>query len=267
MYQKELTEAQFYKEIEKIKEIFLIIDEPTTLRKSIEYAENWNNELQCYEIEYICRKVDYSIIHEFGHIFLVKITKYLYFARTALELRKINEIIESKGFEYLNLEQRNLVIMWDYSNSIIDSFVDYNAFNNIANFYPFYLTHIDKMLSWLEMEVRDADLHHFLTAYTLFYLGFRYILKIEHFKSRQKRIDNFLGRLIENIVKKSALTIESFQKINRKLDYFNYIKSTQNPEKILRFIFEVLIELKLWDKNTITTDFKRVFPKISLFTK
>jgi len=59
-----LSEEQFFREFDKIKEKFSLIHECIIPIYSIEYAEDWNDEKQCYEVEHKIRGINYYIIRE-----------------------------------------------------------------------------------------------------------------------------------------------------------------------------------------------------------
>ena len=182
--------------------------------------------------------VDYEIIHELGHILLVKLTGYPYFVR------------------FRAGEPANIC---EYANAIIDGFIDHHAFKN--DYYFLLLNYIDNRLVLINNFNLRLELRTILRVYIFFYLTLHFNLKNEDKETRKKEINSCLSRLEKSIIQQSVLTPESFQKINTKLEYFQEIKSTTNPQEIIQFSQEVLATLGFWDARTIETELDQIFPK------
>lgn len=136
---------------------------------------NWDEINQCWVVEYKKRFIDYYIVHEYGHILLAKKkNSYSYFARTSEEVKKMNKKIESLDKEGKNLPKKleEIVNIFNYSNHLIDCFVNYNSFNNISQYNMLYLNYIDNLLSLIKEGFKFTDLHELLNGYIGFYLEF-----------------------------------------------------------------------------------------------
>ncbi|MFW9881461.1 MAG: hypothetical protein ACFFG0_51005 [Candidatus Thorarchaeota archaeon] len=257
------SKTEFLNEINKIKINFSLKNEEIILIPSKEYAEDWNYDKKCYEVEYKTLELNYYIIHELGHIFLANSTNYPYFARTSLEINEIN--IEIAKFintgKKLRKELEDFINIFNYSNHLLDCFVNNNAFNKFGEYYPYYINYIDELLQIINQGFKFTELHDLLVGYVGFYIEFNYNLKFKNRKVRQQKVDRFLNGLKKTIVDNSTFPIQKFQDINRKLKNFSIIKSTKDPEKIVNFNYEVIQELSFWELETITEKFKSFFPR------
>jgi len=261
-----VSEKQFLIEIEKIKKVFSLDHDKISLKHSNEYAEDWNPEKKCYEIEYKIREINYYLIHEFGHILFANITKYPYFARTSLEIKMLNKEITkyfNEGKE-LPKELEDLINIFNYSNHLIDCFVNNSAFLGFKEYYQYYLNYMDELLQTISRGFRFTDLHDLLEGYIGFYLEFHYILKFKNRRVQQKKIDIFLKELKNIIVDNTEFTIQNFQKLNQKLKNFSIIKSIKEPKEIIKFINEIIKELSFWELKTIQDKFNIFFPDMDL---
>ncbi|NVM52637.1 MAG: hypothetical protein HWN66_02955 [Candidatus Helarchaeota archaeon] len=237
-----LSEQQFQGLVKEIKETFAIIC-VIELQESDRDTASWNEQKQCYEVEYRRRLKDYFIIHEVGHIFLAEITKN----------HKLIPILATRE------------IIFEYCNSILDCFVDHRAFHHYEEYYPFFLNYIDEILT-KKMDFMESilfiisnDLHHFLSYYIQFYLTFHYVLKSEDHQARQLKIKSFLRKCERIIRQKSDLTHDDIADLKQKLDSFDQIKSTRDSNVIFHFIFKILLELSLWDEEEIRAHMQLYF--------
>ncbi len=253
----------FDEEIEIIKKTFSLEGECINFEHSNIYAEDWNEDKNCWEVEYIDQVINYSLIHELGHIYLAKKLEFPYFAKTSREIKEKAEEIKKLLAKRRNLpnDLKEISDIFDYVNYIVDCFVNSNSFSS-NQYYLLYLEYIDRTLRIIKNGFRFTNLHELLGGYITNYLEFNFNLKFKNKTlSRQKKINIFIRDLKKIIINNSNLTNEKFQEINKKLNYFNKIKNTTNPKDIIKFIFEIIKLVAFWNEVIIRKKFKLFFPE------
>ena len=189
---------------------------------------------------------DFTPIHELGHIFLAKKTNYIYFARSGIKSEKI--------FEGL------LLIL----NNLLDCFVDYNLIQ-VKGLYELY---IDDAHLWKgakqksKIKGKPIDLVHSYKTLIGYYLSLKIIDK-EKNRTYFIGIKNYLRRAKKFIQKTFPNIKFNFQSLEEKLDQFDKIKDTKDPEKIINFFYNILYEISLWKESDIQKQIKLLFPNIS----
>jgi len=232
----------FDEDFQKIKEDLSLVNDCIKIMLSNINAVKSDDKSGCWNIEYIRPEINYYLIHELGHIILAKEASYSYFAREPNE----------------NTNQD----VFDYINYLIDCFANYHSFN--SEYYPLYLNYIDKLLNLIHRGFVFTNTHELLGGYLGFYLEFKYNLKVNDKENRQVDIKTYLRNLKNIIVQNSQLYHQLFQKINRKLDDFEFLRSTDNPEEIIKFCFDLLEILPFWNKEFLKYQFTLIFQNIDL---
>jgi len=241
---EELTEEQFQREIDRIKELFSLQVE-ITLEKSLSkynYEVYWDEENRCYRVRYGERKIDYGLLHEIGHILLAEITGYRPFA----------SLIISRVYTILYPETE---VIPDYANKLIDCFVNHHIFSAMNLYYPFLRDVID----WaLDQPFPERNIHEHIAIFLIFYLDCQYNLRTEDKPPRLQKITVCLGRLETLIMEQSQI---DFQHLKSKLDQFQSIKATKKASEILQFMYGILNSLSLWKSEVLREFFDHIFPE------
>jgi len=199
-------------EIQKIKKYYSLVSENFKILTSNECSIYWDRIKKSYILEINRNQIDYYLIHEFGHVFLSKIIQYPYFIKFTSEIEKINQEIgiffkknPMADIEDLPKELREFRIIHDYSNGILDCFVNYNTFIKKEKYYNFYINYIKEILNSGKIGFRPGKLRILLPSYINFYLEFNYnILKKDRIQN-QKNIEYFLNGLKNVIINSKNL--------------------------------------------------------------
>jgi len=238
--------ARYDGDLKEIKTLFSITSEIIINKFSTnpeDTACDWNEAQERYEITLgvIIQEFKYYLIHEVGHILLAKRLQYPYFARTPTELK--------------TTATPDQEVIFEFSNHIIDAFVDYVAFHEFEVNYPFFIEFMDALLK--KGISSRADIIYLLKAYIYFSLQLRFVLKAYDRVLRRDKIQLFLSRLQHLIKLKSDRYSALLTKLDSKIDLFDTLKSSRDATEILNFMLNVLSELPL--KNLDNT-FKQWFP-------
>lgn len=212
-------------------------------------------------------QIDYYLIHEFGHAFLSKITQYPYFIKFTSKIEKINKRIGNffkknpmANIEDLSKDLREFRIIHDYSNGILDCFVNYNTFIKKNKFYSFYINYIKEILNSGKIGFRPGKLRILLPSYINFYLEFNYNFLIKDRIQNQKNIEYFLYGLKKVIINSKEFKLAQFDSLNKILDNYIKIKDSTDHEIIINFIQNILLKLSLWSENTLKEKLAIIYP-------
>jgi len=208
---------------------------------------HWHEERKVWGIYLLPSDNDFTPIHELGHIYLAKKTKYLNFAKSGIQEKKI--------FGDL------LIIL----NHLLDCFVDYNLiqFNNLYELY------IEDAHLWKhakkkgKISGKPISVAHSYKTFIGHYLSLKLINKE---KSKRFYIDvkNYLRKAKDSMKITYKQHKFNFQSLEKELDYFDIIKNTNDPKRIITFFCNILKEISLWKKNDLKNQLKLLFPNIEI---
>lgn len=253
--------------IHKIKKDYSLEAENYEILASNDCSIYWDRVKKSYIVEIKRNQIDYYLIHEFGHVFLSKITQYPYFIKFTSEIEKVNQTIGNffkknpmADIEDLPKELREFRIIHDYSNGILDCFVNYNTFIKKKKYYNFYINYIKEILNSGRRGFRPGKLRILLPSYINFYLEFNYNPLIKDRTQNQKELEYFLYGLKKVIVNSKKIKLTQFNSLNKILDNYIKIKGSADHEIIINFIQNILLKLSLWSENTLKEKLAIIYP-------
>jgi len=244
-----------------------LISENFKILDSNECSIYWDRKKNFFILEINRNQIDYYLIHEFGHVFLSKIIQYPYFIKFTSEIEKINQRIGNffkknpmADIEDLPKELREFRVIHDYSNGILDCFVNYNAFIKKQKYYNFYINYIKEILNSGKIGFRPGKLRILLPSYINFYLEFNYNILKKDRSQNQKIIEYFLNGLKNVIVNSKKFKLTQFDSLNKILDDYVKIKNSTDHEIIINFIQNILLKLTLWGEKILKEKLAIIFP-------
>ncbi len=164
------------------------------------------------------------------------------------------------NIEDLSKDLREFRIIHDYSNGILDCFVNYNTFIKKNKFYSFYINYIKEILNSGKIGFRPGKLRILLPSYINFYLEFNYNFLIKDRIQNQKNIEYFLYGLKKVIINSKKFKLAKFDSLNKILDNYIKIKDSTDHEIIINFIQNILLKLSLWSENTLKEKLAIIYP-------
>ncbi len=206
----------------------------------------WNYNNNTWEL-LLPKNIEETImIHELGHLYFPKKVGDM---RLAPRLKNIEE--ERK----LNYEIGFCL------NQLIDCFVNHY----LSEFNDYYKSWVEIMLKDLNIKIpRQNRLSWKLAFYLLHYIQYNYLFRENDKLNNISKINALLTYSENMIILKhnGENTIINRQKLNQlksSLDQFNLLKESKDSRKLMFFMFEVIKNLKLWDRNIVLDHFKTRF--------
>lgn len=229
------SEFNYYKDMLGLSNEHINID-----RESNETAIEWDDDNNCWNIEYCDLGVDFLLIHELGHIFLAKKTNYLYFT---IKQPRFNEI----SFD-----------IWWYHNAVIDSFVNYrlSQHEEINSLYIYYINEV------LTRNIIPSELYKHIGGYIEYYLAFNYILQERERNEFLGQYNNFINILRNKIQRVLNLSNEYFNQIDQSLNQFLEIRPTYDKNEIKAFDFDILKLFYLDNEEVLIDNFDLIYPNL-----
>ena len=224
----------FEREISYYKKLLNLEKEDILVKKHYETAISWEDINKRWNIEYHDVGIIFTLIHEFGHIFISHMFKYPYLVKKPPKYKEIN------------------INIWDIHNTIIDSFVNFGL-SLFTEIYPKYHEYLTAMFTGNVFPTNPIE---YLSGYIEAYLGFNFIL---HTRERERLFDYYrsflfrVGYVAIDFVQKDLKTL------NSQLDQFDCIKDTKELKEIKNFDLDNLKLLKL---NNISKNFDLIYPDI-----
>lgn len=229
------SEFNYYREMLGLSNEHIKID-----NDSIDTAIEWDDDNNCWIIEYSDLGVDFLLIHELGHIFLSKKTNFLYFATKPPRFYEIRDDI------------------WWCHNAIIDSFVNFrlSQYDEINSLYIYYINEV------LSRKITPPELYMHIGGYIEYYLAFNYILqerKRDEFLGKYNYFINTLRNLIQRVL---ILSNEYFNQIDQSLSQFLKIRTTCDKNEIKDFDFDILKLFYLDNEEILIDNFDLIYPNL-----
>ncbi len=234
--------------VKKFKNILPLSNEKFAISEGTEYPEaqiDWDDDDNNWIVRYKPDIEEYYIAHELGHVNLARLCNYEGFAKQMKE---------------------NSNIDWNIApllNILLDGFVDYqiSQFDEIYSAIKIkfwdYLGDINFSKRCIQEENEFIEL---LIWYLGWYQGFNFILKKNDQKESKEKIDDLLSFLKSKLVHgKGGISGKNFIKLTIQLNKFDKIKGTLDSKEIISYCFDVILSMKLWDKNKISEQIKLFF--------
>ena len=254
-------------EIYEIKKYYSLEAENFRILTSNECSIYWDQNYKSYIVEINRNQIDYYLIHEFGHVFLSKITQYPYFIKFTSEIEKINQEIGNffnknpmASIEDLPKDLKEFRIIHDYTNGILDCFVNYNTFIKNDTYYNLYINFIKEILNSVKNGFRSGKLRILLPSYINFYLEFNYNIHIEERIQNQQDFKYFLNGLKEVIIDSNQFELRQIDSLNKLLDNYIDVKDSNDHKIIISFIQNILLNLSLWTEDTLKEKLTFIYP-------
>ena len=240
--------------IDKYKKILSISEEKIIVACNLVDEPNqaalfWDKSSKTWTITHNNNVVEFVLVEQLGSIYFAKKTKSLRFDFTENDLE-----IDNSLYPLLN----NLLICFENYNLIL--------FDEI---YPLYremaFEYLDKIEIFKETINRAKDPILLLSWYILFFLDFNYLIKKPDREEKSNEMTQLISHLkIKLVHYSSAIDDLVLNKITEKLENFDNVKSTSDPETIIHFFIDLLQATTLWDESTLIKQVKLYFPKIEL---
>lgn len=200
----------------------------------------WNEQTQCWEIEYHNLGADFQLIHELGHVFLKKKINYDYVAKKP---PRFNDI---------------LFHIWWCHNAIEDCLVNYGI-TRLSEIYNLYKIYISAVIS---RDINPPELYMWFGGYIEYYLSYNFNLNEEDKQLFETNYSRFLDKIKTVIIHNTRLENNQFDQIDSALNDFGNISSTEDPNEIKNFDFEILKLFPLADISTLRNQFTLMYPNL-----
>lgn len=186
----------------------------------------------------ILREVEpnFMLIHELGHLYLVRI-----YQDGRLGLTPIEGVPEE---------------LIEYMDVLLDCFVNYNLCK-IEGAYPLY---VKDTYSFLPEDSRAGSIEYtndsinYLKNYIYYSISIQYILKKEDRNIRLNRLKGYLRALRDKIRPRI-----NFKKLFSQLKKFGGVKDTQDSQEIIDFIYDCILCLDMWSSQELKKWFNAIF--------
>ncbi len=222
--------------------------EKLSLNKSGYKAKiRWNYNENIWEL-LIPRNIErIIIIHELGHLFFPK------------EVNDLNLTPRLKIQEDKNKIDSNMMFIL---NQLTDIFVNYY----LSRFNDYYDSWFNLKKNYLDLSLNFSGkpLFYIIAFYLLHYVDYNYIFKKSDKLELISKINSHLiytENMILSRSKEEKILYNRTKLINLKtqLDQFNIIKDIKDSKRIILFMFQIIIDLSLWNKDHIINQFKMRF--------
>ncbi len=202
-----------------------------------------------WKIEYNINHPEYELVHEIGHIFLYIKINYEYFADPP-------DNIKSSIFN-----NQRLMLFFNYCNSLVDCFVDYNI-SVYSKFFNLFLDYLKEILNGMTNIQPQSQSEQLVEGYLKFYPSFNQILRKTERDKLKNKIENAIELVRNEIINKNPLYSEDiFNELNMELNKFSSIKKTSDHQQILNFLKFVTKKLPEFDNNYVDKNLLLIFPK------
>lgn len=199
----------------------------------------WSNDQKCWEILLNKDSREMIIAHELGH---------LYFPKRVNDLRLHPKLAKPEKRGELNRAIHNLI------NPLIDNFVDWHLLD-IDNYYNFWLEEKRKNLENGIYLGEFRGVFNLIADYMCEYLNWNYILKEKDRDHLLSKIDGRLTQIEKFLLRVDIINEVDLKLLKKKLNQFKELRFVRDSEKILLFLYEIIIEIekileyKYWDKK------------------
>lgn len=201
-----------------------------------------------WEIEYNINHPEYELVHELGHIFLCVKTNYIYFAVPPDNIKKSI------------FNNQRLLLLFNYCNSLVDCFVDYNI-SIYSDFYILFLNYLKQILKGISQIPPNSQSEQLVEGYLKFYPSFNHILRRTERDGLISKIRNAMELVKSEIIKKNSLYTEDiFKELDMKLNQFSNLKKNNDYQEILNFFKSVIEQLPEFDTKYLDINFSLIFP-------
>ena len=238
--------------MDSFQTLLLLSDEDIRLKVIHNNSSATSKENKLWIIEYNHYHPIYELTHELGHIFIYKKTNYIHFAQQP-EASIRNQIEK----------------VFDYSNHLIDCFVDYNL-SNFTEIYASYVDYIKEIINGIKSIDTNHEFYELLGGFLKFYISCHFILKNEEKEQLQNNIEEALSNLGNVILRKSNnnknlglidyLNEKNLLEIKNSLNNFDVIKDTDDNSVIKNFIYNILKLIPFIENNNLDNKFNLIYP-------
>ena len=198
-------------------------------------------------IEYNYNHPKYELIHELGHFLLSEKVKYKNFVSQPP----------------LNCNEE----IFYYSNSILDSFADFNSLK-IEDNHSYYIIYVKALLSGMINIPKQATLSDIIQGFLKFFISFNYLIKIEEKEKLQEKLNKALENLKRFSINRSIIMYPKDKRLNQKifqnievvLSSFENIKDTSDSQTITKFIYDVLRLIPFIDETLLGNQINLMYP-------
>ncbi len=233
-----------YKEILSISEENIIFVKNPYITHQAELG--FDSSSRSWVVNFNITQSEFPFIHELGHIYFAKIkTRYMHFALPPPP--------------HLELNRR----IGDLMGNLLDCFVNYNL-SVFKEIYPIIqqndFEYLDNLRQFQTKIGSINDLNTLLGWYILFYLDFRFILKKEDRDIKNQEIYSFLEILRSQIYNFTDFNRNNMIKLTKSLNKFEKAKIEIQHVRIIYFIYNTLLSIKLWSKEELKKQIEIFFP-------
>lgn len=238
--------------MDSFQTLLLLSDKDIRLEVIHNNASATSKENNHWKIEYNHYNPIYELAHELGHIFIYKKANYIHFAQQPEA--SIRDQIEK---------------VFNYSNPLIDCFVDYNL-SNFTEIYVLYVDYIKEIMNGMKKIGTNPEFYELLGGFLKFYISCYFILKNEEKEQLQSNIEEALINLENVILRKSNnnknlglidyLNEKNLLEIKNSLNNFNVIKDTEDNSVIKNFVYNTLNLIPFIKNDNLDNKFKLICP-------
>jgi len=240
------------KKMSSFQMLLSLTDENLKLEVIHNNSSATSKENNYWKIEYNHYNPLYELAHELGHLFSYKKTNYIYFA------------LQPEASIKSQIEK-----VFNYSNHLIDCFVDYNLSNFTEN-YLLYVDYIKDIINGMKGIGINPEFYKLLGGFLKYYISCHYILKNEEKQQLQSNIEGALINLESVIIKKSNynrkigsidyISEANLLEIKNSLIKFNDIKETDDSSVIKNFVYNILKLIPFLENDNLDNKFKLIYP-------
>lgn len=238
--------------MDSFQTLLLLSDKDIRLEVIHNNSSATSKENNHWKIEYNHYHPIYELAHELGHIFIYKKANYIHFAQQPEA--SIRDQIEK---------------LFNYSNPLIDCFVDYNL-SNFTEIYFLYVDYIKEIMNGMKNIGTNPEFYELLGGFLKFYISCYFILKNEEKEQLQSNIEEALINLENVILRKSNnnknlglidyLNENNLLEIKNSLNNFDVIKDTEDNSVIKNFVYNTLNLIPFIKNDNLDNKFKLIYP-------
>ena len=211
----------------------------------------------------------YRNSEEPAHVYFdVHLNKFMIFYRSDDDLiHELGHLIIDSNQEHYKVEkpweEENRSPIDNIFNAIVDIIVNYNLVvnYNMEKFYEDTALEgkvVDKVLKIIN-ENKKIDVKFQLADYCYIYLELYFYLQDTEKLKASKRWKISLRKLRQRLMYVLKISVENFKEIEEQLSKIKKIKDLTNLKEICEYIFNILIEMKLWNEGIILKKLKERF--------